>query len=163
MPRIQKPKSRVKKPRRSDMKWSNPYGEQVTHFLGWTKNLHVENSCYNHKKIITTFYAGLIICVSSTNEGKTQIHWAFVRGQKVRRWAWANNAPPNGSPYHVPNCDEMTMRSPCQETWENTMEMGVHKIVKQMKKIDPKNHVKIVTIEKWLTWHCIEGITNIHL
>jgi hypothetical protein len=41
--------------------------------------------------------------------------------------------------------------------------MGVHKIVKQMKKIDPKNHVKIVTIEKWLTWHCIEGITNIHL
>jgi hypothetical protein len=31
------------------------------------------------------------------------------------------------------------------------MEMGVHRIVKQMKIFDPKNHVKIVTIEKWLT------------
>jgi len=31
------------------------------------------------------------------------------------------------------------------------MGMGMHKIVEQMEKIDPKNQTKIVTLEKWST------------
>jgi ACT domain-containing protein len=31
---------------------------------------------------------------------------------------------------------------------KNTVEMGVHKIVEQMRKIDFKNQMKIVTFEK---------------
>jgi hypothetical protein len=31
------------------------------------------------------------------------------------------------------------------------MGMGVHKIIKQMGKIDPKNRQKNITLEKWLT------------
>jgi hypothetical protein len=38
--------------------------------------------------------------------------------------------------------------------------MGVHKIVEQMGKVDPKNWVKIITTKKWLTmtpnWKCYE-------
>jgi hypothetical protein len=135
VPKIQKPESEVKKRIRSDIKWSNLCGDQVTYFVDWTKNPHVENSCYNRKKIRTTFHARHIICVSPTNEGKTQIWWATIIGQKVWKWTWANNAPPDGSPYHVPNCNKMTMRSPCQWTWKKYMIMGVNRIVKLMKKI----------------------------
>jgi hypothetical protein len=35
------------------------------------------------------------------------------------------------------------------ETLKNTMRMGMHKIVKQMGKVNPKNRSK--TLEKWLT------------
>jgi hypothetical protein len=31
------------------------------------------------------------------------------------------------------------------------MGMGMHKIVKQMGKVDPENETKIVTLEKWPT------------
>jgi hypothetical protein len=34
---------------------------------------------------------------------------------------------------------------------KNTMGMNMHKIVKQMEIFDPKNWVKIVTFDKWLT------------
>jgi hypothetical protein len=34
---------------------------------------------------------------------------------------------------------------------ENIMGMGVHKIIKQMGKTNPKNREKTVTLEKWLT------------
>jgi hypothetical protein len=34
---------------------------------------------------------------------------------------------------------------------KNKMGMGMHKIVKQMEKVDFKNRTKIVTPEKWLT------------
>jgi hypothetical protein len=30
------------------------------------------------------------------------------------------------------------------------MGMGVHRIIKQIEKVDPKNWAKIVTLEKWL-------------
>jgi hypothetical protein len=33
---------------------------------------------------------------------------------------------------------------------KNTMGMGVHKIVEQMGKTNPKNRVKIITPEEWL-------------
>jgi hypothetical protein len=30
------------------------------------------------------------------------------------------------------------------------MGMGVYKIIKQIKKVDPENWAKIITLEKWL-------------
>jgi hypothetical protein len=50
VPKIQEPMSRVRKPRRSDIKWSNPYGNQVTHFIGYIENPNFENSSCNCKK-----------------------------------------------------------------------------------------------------------------
>ncbi len=48
---------------------SSPCGNQATHFVSCTESPNDENSCYNHKKIGTTFDAIPTICVSSTNEG----------------------------------------------------------------------------------------------
>jgi len=69
-PKYKKPKSRVKKPRGSDIEWSNPYGNQVTHFVGCTKNHDAENSSCNHKKVGITSDIGPIICVSFINKKK---------------------------------------------------------------------------------------------
>ncbi len=52
--------------------------------------------------------------------------------------------------YHVPNFDKMIMKSPCQKFWENIVDLGVCRIVKQMGRIDPNNQVKIITFDKWL-------------
>jgi hypothetical protein len=73
VPKVQKPKSRVRKLRGSDLKWSNPYGNQVAHFVGYTKSLNVQNFYCNCKKTGTTSYVRPTICVSSTNKGKTQV------------------------------------------------------------------------------------------
>ncbi len=54
MPKIQKPQLEVKKLRRSDIKWSNPCGDQITHFDHCSESANVENSCCNCKKIRTT-------------------------------------------------------------------------------------------------------------
>jgi hypothetical protein len=35
VPKIQKPKSGVRKPEGSDIKWFNPCGDQATHFVGY--------------------------------------------------------------------------------------------------------------------------------
>jgi hypothetical protein len=43
-----KPKLGVKTSRESDIKWSNPYGDQTTHFVDYIKSLNIENSCCNH-------------------------------------------------------------------------------------------------------------------
>jgi hypothetical protein len=40
--KIQKSESKVKKQRRSDIKWSNPYQNQVAHFASCIKSLNVE-------------------------------------------------------------------------------------------------------------------------
>jgi hypothetical protein len=69
---------KIKKPRRSDIEWSNPYGSQVTHFVGCIENPNVENSFYNCKKIRTTFDAKPTICVSFANEKKTQAGWVVI-------------------------------------------------------------------------------------
>jgi hypothetical protein len=65
------------------------------------------------KEIGTTFDVKSTICLSSANKRKTQVGWVITIRQKMQRWAIANNVLPNGFPYHVPNSDEMIMRSPC--------------------------------------------------
>jgi hypothetical protein len=67
-PKIWKPESRVKKSKGSDIEWSNPYGDQVTHFTNY-----IEMSYYNCTKIRITFNARPTICVSSAIKGKTQV------------------------------------------------------------------------------------------
>jgi hypothetical protein len=49
---------KVRKSKGSDIKWSNPYGDQTTHFVGCIESPNVHNSCYNHKKTKTTYNAG---------------------------------------------------------------------------------------------------------
>jgi hypothetical protein len=71
-PKIRKPNLGVKKPRRNDIEWSNPWRNQATHFVGYTKSLNA-NNFYNCKNTIATFDVRLTICVSSTNEVKTQV------------------------------------------------------------------------------------------
>jgi hypothetical protein len=111
-PKIWKLKSKVRKSGKSDREWSNPYGNQATHFTGCTNAKKISCNC---KNVRTTYDARLNICVSSNKEKKTQVRLVVDVGQKMRRRAKANNAHPNGSPYHVPNFDKMTMRSPCWE------------------------------------------------
>jgi hypothetical protein len=79
-PKIQKPKSGIRKPRGSDIKWSNLLGDQATHVNGYIESPNVNNSFYNCKNVKTTSDAGLAICVSFANEGKTQVRWAAVVG-----------------------------------------------------------------------------------
>ncbi len=115
-PKIQKLKLGVRKLRRGYIKWSNPCGNQATHFAGCTESFSAKNSSCNCKKIRTTFDARPIICISSTNEGKTQVKWAVIVRWKVWKWIRINNFPPNGSFCHVLDYDEMTMRSSCRDT-----------------------------------------------
>jgi len=58
------------------------------------------------------------MCISSINEGKTQVGWAVAVGQKAQRWVSVNNTPPKASPSHVPNSIEMIERSVCLETFK---------------------------------------------
>jgi len=118
VPEIWKPKLKIRKQGGSDIKWSNLYWNQATHFTSYIKSLNAKNSCCNRKKQGTTFNAGLTICVSSTNKGKTQVGWVVVVGQRVQRWARTNNVPPNGSPCCVRDSNKMIMRSLCWEAWE---------------------------------------------
>ncbi len=57
------------------------------------------------------------MCVSFANERKTQVGWVVTIGSRMQRKTNANNTPKR-SPYHVPNSNEMTMKSPCLETSE---------------------------------------------
>jgi hypothetical protein len=50
------------------------------------------------------------MCVSSVNEGKTQVGWIVVIKQQMWKWANANNTPPKRSSCHV-NSNEMTIKS----------------------------------------------------
>jgi hypothetical protein len=84
VPKIPKPELGVKKPRGSDIKLSNPLGDQVTHFAKYTKSLNAKNSYCNYKKIRTTFDTKPTICISSTNKRTTQARWVVV-GQRVKR------------------------------------------------------------------------------
>jgi hypothetical protein len=59
-PKIQKPQvSRVKKPGGNDIDWFNPYGNQTTHFDGYTKNPNVDNSSCNHEQLSHTCHNSL--------------------------------------------------------------------------------------------------------
>jgi len=75
----------VKSPRGSHIKWSNPYGDQTTHFIDYTKSPNAQNSCCNCKKTRTTSNVGPTICVTSANEGKMQVGWADVVRRKAQR------------------------------------------------------------------------------
>jgi hypothetical protein len=55
------------------------------------------------------------MCISSTNEGKTQVGWAVAVGGRAQKWANVNNTLPKGSPSHVPDSNEMIERSLCLE------------------------------------------------
>jgi len=57
----------------------------------------------------------------------------------------------------------MIMKFLCKKTWEKYSGVGVCKIIKQMRKFDLKNQVKIVITEKWKIMHRIKNIINIHL
>jgi hypothetical protein len=103
----------MKKPKGSDIKWSNSYGDQTTNFISYTKSPNTKNSCYNHKKIGTTSNARPTICVSSTSQGKTQVGWANVVKQKTQKLTKTNNTPHNGSPCNVPHSNKMIMKLPC--------------------------------------------------
>jgi hypothetical protein len=83
VPKIQKPKLKIRKLGRNDIEWSNPSRNQTIHFVDYIKSHNVKNYKYNCKKIGTTFDVGLIICISSTNKGKTQVRWVATIKQRL--------------------------------------------------------------------------------
>jgi hypothetical protein len=73
VPKLQKPKSWIKKLKGSDIKWSNLYGNQATHFANCIESPNANNSSYNYKNVRTASNVGPTICLSSAKEGKTQV------------------------------------------------------------------------------------------
>jgi hypothetical protein len=73
--KIQKPKSRIRKLGGTDIEWSNPCGNQATHYIGYTKSFNANNSCYDHRNTKTTSDVGPTICVSSTKESKVGYYY----------------------------------------------------------------------------------------
>jgi hypothetical protein len=71
VPKIQKPKSGIRKLRGSDIKSFNLLGDQATHVDGYTESINANNSSYNCKNARTTYDVGFAICVSFANKGKT--------------------------------------------------------------------------------------------
>jgi len=82
-PKIQRLDLGVRKLRGSDIDWFDPYGNKTTHFIDCIKSLNVVNSSCNHKKIGATFEAIRTMHVSFTNEGKIQVGWVTIIGQKT--------------------------------------------------------------------------------
>jgi hypothetical protein len=85
VPKIEKPKSGIRKPRGSDIKWFNLLEDQATHFDEYTESPNANNSSYKCKNVRSTSNAGLAICVSFANEGKTQVGWVVIIGCKTQR------------------------------------------------------------------------------
>jgi hypothetical protein len=98
------------------------------------KSHNVKKFSYNRKKTGITFDARPAICVSSTNERKTQVKWVVVIGQKTRRWTKTNNVPPNGSPCPIHDSNQITMNFYIGNFEKNIAGMGMHKIIEQMGK-----------------------------
>jgi hypothetical protein len=138
-PKYKNPESKVRKPRRNDIEWSNLWGDQATHFTSCTKRPSVDNSTYNCKNVGTTYNVGPIICVSSSKKMKTQVGWVIVVRWRAWRWTKANNTPPNGSPYHVPTPTKWLWDPHVGKFEKNIVGVGVRKIVKQMEIIDTSN------------------------
>jgi hypothetical protein len=86
---------KVKTLRGSDLKWFNFCVQTKLHIRWCTKNLTVENSYCNCKKVGITFDARPTICVSFTNKRKTQIGWVTITRQRTWKWTRTNNIPPN--------------------------------------------------------------------
>jgi dUTPase len=70
----------VKKPRGSEIDWFNRCGNYATHFVDCIESPNVVNSSYNCKKIITTSKVGPTMCVSFSNDEKTQVRWVAAIG-----------------------------------------------------------------------------------
>jgi hypothetical protein len=94
----------------------------------------------------------LTIFVSSTKEGKTQVGWAIAIGQKMQRWAKANNIPPNGFPYHVLNFQQNDYEIPMLRSLKKIHWgiMWVGLLNKWEKMIQITKWRKIITLDKWL-------------
>jgi hypothetical protein len=75
-------KIKSKKQEKNDIEWSNPCGDQTTHFVNCTKNFNAENYYSNCKKTRTTSNGRPTICVSSANKRKTKVGWAVAIGQR---------------------------------------------------------------------------------
>jgi hypothetical protein len=150
VPKVWKPKLGVKKLGRNDLKRSNPCGNQVAHFVGYIKSLNAQNSCCNCKKIGTTSYARPTICISSINEGKTQVKWVINIGWKTQKWPQANIVLPMGPPIVYLILMKWLWDIHVGKLKKNTMGMGMDKIVKQMGKVDLKIWAKTIIFFKWL-------------
>jgi hypothetical protein len=70
VPKIQKPMLRIRKPKGSDIEWSNPCGDQATHFVGLIESPNVENSFCNCKKHEPHVMQGLQYAYHSPMKGK---------------------------------------------------------------------------------------------
>jgi len=81
-PRTQILDSNIKKPKGSDIDWSNPCGDKATHFVNCTESPNLLNFSYNRKKVGNVSKARPTMCISSTNEGKTQVKWVATVGWK---------------------------------------------------------------------------------
>jgi hypothetical protein len=68
--KIRKPELRIRKPRRSDIKRSNPCGDQITQFTGYTKRFNVKNSYCNHKKKEPDLTQSLLYAYHPPTKGK---------------------------------------------------------------------------------------------
>jgi len=55
---------------------------------------------------------------SFANEGKTQVGWVATIKQKAQKRDSVNNILPKGSPYCLPNSDEMIMRFSCLKAFD---------------------------------------------
>jgi len=80
-PKIQKSKLGVRKPKGIDIKWSNPYGNQPTHFDGYIESHNTKNSSYNLKKTRTT--QDLLYTYRPPMKGKHK--WVAIVGQRTQR------------------------------------------------------------------------------
>ncbi len=75
---------KIRKSKRSDIKWSNPYGNQTTHFVGYTESPNANNSYCNCKNTKTTSNAGPNICVSFIKKRKTQVGGCHYKMKSVK-------------------------------------------------------------------------------
>jgi len=80
----------------------------------------------------------------SRTKGKTQIGWDVFMGWRAQKWTKANNVPPNGSLIMYLILTKWLWNPHVKKPKKYIMGMGMHKIVEQMVKNDPKNQVKTI-------------------
>jgi hypothetical protein len=84
--RIWKLNSNSRKLEISDINWSNPCGNQATHFTNYIESLNAPNSSYDHQNANSTCEAKWTMCISFINKRKTQMRWAVATRQKLQKW-----------------------------------------------------------------------------
>jgi len=68
----------VKKPKGNDIKWSNPYGDQATHFTSYTKTPNVKIPTTIVKKQKPHLMQDLLYAYCLPTKGKTQVGWVVI-------------------------------------------------------------------------------------